>query len=291
MKRIMITGIGGFVGSRLYEHYRIKYTVKGFTHFQLDFADEEQVYYEFELFQPDIVIHCGAVSDVRQCEKEPKQSYLTNVTGSENIAKACKKHNARMIFFSSDQVYFGNDGLQPHTEEEKLSPANVYGQQKLEAEQKCMEANPDTVCLRLSWMYDNFSKSDTEHGDLVKNVLNAVKKRQTMTYPIYDFRGITYVKEVVENMEKVFEIPAGIYNFGSENNVPTYDIVKHMLHLLAAEDKLLLPNADAFADKPRNLCMDSSKIKACGIEFTETKIGIENCIQNRTQNLTHRIND
>lgn len=279
MKKILITGANGFVGSRLLEYYKTTYQVIGYTHSMLDFTNEKDVIREVEKVRPDIVIHCGAISDTAQCLKEPELSYLINVKGSENIAKACNRYNAKLIFLSSDQVYFGSDESKPHKEDELLSPIHPYGQQKLEAEQRCAFSNLNTVSLRLSWMYDLITKNEKEHGNLFTQVLEALRQGKTMTYPVYDYRCITNVNDVVKNIEKVFDLPSGVYNFASENQGSTYDVVSHIINMLNADKRYLVGNEEAFALRPRNLSMDMEKIKGYGIGFLDTNASISNCLK------------
>ena len=88
---------------------------------------------------------------------------------------------ARMIFFSSDQVYFGNDVQEPHREDELLTPCRIYGKQKQEAEQRCLTAQPDTVALRMSWMFDNKKLSPREHDTLITSVRQAVSEKRRIS--------------------------------------------------------------------------------------------------------------
>lgn len=67
--KIMVTGAGGFVGSRLTAYYGKKYDVWGVTHKDLDLTDEAAVFKTVENYHPDVLIHCAAISDVAECSK------------------------------------------------------------------------------------------------------------------------------------------------------------------------------------------------------------------------------
>ncbi|WMC93368.1 SDR family oxidoreductase [Kineothrix sp. MB12-C1] len=275
--KILITGANGFLASRLCKALK-NHEISAFTREQMDFTNDEEVVSRMEETKPDIVIHCGAISDVGACERNPELSYRVNVGGTENIAKACGSYGVKLIFCSSDQVYLGHPGQAPHLEEEQLSPPHTYGIHKLQAEQKCLEHNKDSVCLRLSWMYDKEIRIGAEHGNLITNIREALEKKEEIRYPVYDFRSITNVWEVVTNVEKVFELSPGIYNFGSENGLSTYEVVKHLLTLMGAADAGVEENKEAFSDNPRNLRMDISKIRRCGIDFLTTIHGLEKAL-------------
>lgn len=127
---------------------------------------------------PDILIHTAAISDVGACEQNPEHSELVNVDGVRNLAVICQKIGSRFLFCSSDQVYTGNGVKEPHREEEALSPLNVYGRQKVRAEEEAIQVHPDTVALRLSWMFAADFREGKEHGNLIPAILHAVRSGQ-----------------------------------------------------------------------------------------------------------------
>ncbi|PNV59187.1 hypothetical protein C0033_25620 [Clostridium sp. chh4-2] len=276
--RILVTGGNGFLASRIIRYYRERHDMTGVTHSQMDFTDKDAVKRTFERIKPQAVFHCGAVSDTKKCGDNPESSYLVNVTGSGLVAAACREYGAKLVFCSSDQVYVGSEETSPHREEESLFPPHAYGRQKLEAEQICMEQNPDTVALRLSWMYDRDTDLNVEHGNLMANVKRSLKLGETLRYPVYDYRSITNVWEVVENFEPALHLPAGVYNFGSENDLSTYQVVELILKLMGVNGADLTADRESFAEKNRNLRMNIAKIRSFGLGFLTTSEGIKRCM-------------
>ena len=154
MKRILITGSSGFLGSRLAYYLKDKYELLLPSHEELNVSREEAVKTYMEENRPDVVLHCAALSNTWYCEQHPDESHRVNVQGTVRIAKACKLTGAKLVFMSSDQVYNGTPLLGPLKEEDVLQPVNVYGQHKLECEQRTGWNLPESVGLRLTWMYD-----------------------------------------------------------------------------------------------------------------------------------------
>lgn len=274
MKKILVTGATGFLGSRIIDFYSKKYDICAPTHSEMDITNEENVFSIFDKNKPDIVVHCAAVSDVGLCDKEPEKSYKINVDGSINVAKASDKFHAKCIICSSDQVYFGSSIEGTHNEEEKLQPFNLYGKEKLKAEQECLKVNPDCVLLRLSWMYDIRTIREGEHGDFFRNLLPQIRGTGELSYPIYDKRGITDVNEVVENLEKTFQMAGGVYNFGAPNDKNTYTTIYEVFVNVGLDASRLRKNEEAFKVNPRNICMCQEKINKCGIFFSSTVNGL-----------------
>ena len=279
MGRMLVTGATGFLGSRIISFYDEKYDIFAPSHSEMDITDENNVFSIFDIYKPDIVVHCAAISDVGLCDKEPEKSYKINVDGSINIAKASKKYQAKCIICSSDQVYFGSTIEGAHSEEEVLQPFNIYGQEKLKAEQECLKINPDCVLLRLSWMYDTRTIREGEHGDFFRTLLPQIRGTDELSYPIYDKRGISDVNEVVTNLEKTFQIAGGVYNFGAPNDKDTYHTVYEVFSNVGLDVSRLCKNEEAFKANPRNICMCQNKIENCGIFFsTKSTKSVYTCL-------------
>ncbi len=270
MKRLLITGASGFLGSRIALFYKEKYIVFTPTHREMDITDGESIGAVFNQIKPDVVIHCAAISDTGRCEREPKLSWDMNVIGSVNVAKVAREIGTKCIVCSSDQVYFGSLVQGAHSETDLLLPHNIYGRDKHAAEQQCLEINPDCVCLRLSWMYDTKAINVGEHGDFLRTFMERMKSGEQHNYAVYDTRGISDVNEVVLNLEKCFDLPGGVYNFGSPNDKNMYETMSCVFTNLGLDQTKLEPNEVAFREKPRNISMSQKKANKHGIFFTTT---------------------
>lgn len=103
---------------------------------------------------PDGILHTAAISDTGYCADHPEQAYRANVELPVWLARAAAEIGAKLVAFSSDQVYAGVEQSGPLPETIPLKPANVYGQGKLEMEQRVQALCPGAVLLRATWMYD-----------------------------------------------------------------------------------------------------------------------------------------
>ena len=286
-KRVVITGTSGFLGSRLYEffsgnQFSRDYLVFAPTHTQMDITDKNAVQMYMKEIHPDIVIHSAAVSNTGTCQQQPELSWNVNVEGTINIGRICHELGSRLIFMSSDQVYNGEAGLLPHLENEVLTPSNIYGKHKLEAEQRLCNMGIDVVCLRLTWMFDYPKEGRVLNQNIIVNVLNALKQQTSIQSPIYEYRGVTYVWDVVKNMETVLDIPAGVYNYGSECSGNTYETIGFVFDSLGKgmeKEKLLFADKKRYMNQPRNLNMSMEKLKKEGIIFPSSYEGISQCVK------------
>lgn len=283
MKKLLITGSSGFLGSRLALYYKDKYELLLPTHSQLNVSREEAVMAYMEQFQPDIVLHCAALSNTWYCEQHPDESHRVNVQGTVKIAKACKHIGAKLVFMSSDQVYNGTSVSGPLKEQDVFQPVNVYGRHKLEAEQRALRNNPMSVALRLTWMYDVPGSHMKLNSNILVNIQKALDEGTTIKAATHEYRGVTNVWEVVRNMEQTLELPGGIYNYGSGNHIDSYTLFLKVANIMGAKEPstFILPDEERFSEQTRNLTMDCSLINNFGIRFNDSVEGIEKALMNR----------
>ena len=180
MKKILVTGAGGFVGARILEMWRGRFELSAFPPDFLRTADETAVRRFITAERPDVIVHTAALSNTQVCQQHPEESFRANVLLPEWVAAAAAETGAKLLSFSSDQVYAGVQQPGPLAEALPLSPANVYGRHKLEAEARVMTRCPDAVALRLPWMYDLPGGRLPIRGNLPLNLLQAAKTGEVL---------------------------------------------------------------------------------------------------------------
>ena len=253
---ILVTGANGFVGRKIMQLCNNTIAAPS-----LRDATEDQIRCIIEQQEITAIIHTAAISDIGVCQANPEDSYRANVQLPVNLAKAAK--DTKLVCFSSDQVYSGMDEGGPY-EENTVKAANIYAQHKIMMEQQVLELCPDAVMLRAEWMYDYGS----ERPNYLMNVLRA---EDSIAFSSRQYRGITYVKEVAQQMEQVLQLPGGAYNFGSETAKSMYEITEEFLALIGKNIRL----EDA---PPRhNLWMNCEKAKKHGVVFQRVEDGLKAC--------------
>ncbi len=274
---ILMTGINGFCASRLFRYLTEKETVLGFTHKDLDITDQDACLRALKEYKPRAVIHSAAISKMDECDLDPELSFRVNVLGPQNLAKACKAIGIRLIHFSTDQVYNGSKVLGPHKETCTLSPVNVYGRHKKEAEERIAKETDDYAAIRLTWMYDFPVRNIHTSNNLVTICQRALYTNTPLTLSSNSGRGITYVHEVIENIPALLNAPSGVYNFGSCSNMSTYEAARLIFTLLHAKDRIaeLLRPENEEAGKYPDLRMDCAKAAENHMQFLTTEGGIE----------------
>ena len=253
---ILVTGANGFVGHKIMQLCKDTLACPS-----LRDASEDAIRRIVEESGVDAIIHTAAISDIGTCQANPEASYMANVQIPVYLAKAAK--HTKLICFSSDQVYSGLNEEGPYTED-VVKPANTYAAHKIEMEQRVLDIAPDAVMLRAEWMYDYYLKKSNYF-------MNILRAEESVSFSSRQFRGITYVKEVAENVENVIRLPGGAYNFGSETTKSMYDIT---IEFLAAIGK-----AVKVEDAPprHNLWMNCEKARRLGVDFLSVENGLKAC--------------
>lgn len=253
---ILVTGANGFVGHKIMELCKDTAAAPSLRN-----ATQEELYRMIDKSDADVIIHTAAISDITECQADPEASYFANVLLPVFLANASK--GRKLICFSSDQVYSGCDEAGPYSED-TVKPGNIYAEHKLEMEQRVLDILPSAVMLRAEWMYDHYLKKP----NYFMNILNA---KESVSFSSGQFRGITYLREVAENMARVIVLPGGVYNFGSETTKSMYDITREFIDLLRKKVRL--------EDAPgrHNLWMDCGKAKKYGVAFSTVTEGLIKC--------------
>ena len=255
---ILITGAAGFVGRRLME------TVPGAVAApSLRNASQEDVKRIMEESGAEAIVHTAAISDIGACQADPEASYRANVQIPLWLASAAG--NRKLVCFSSDQVYSGSKEAGPYSEE-MTAPGNVYACHKLEMEQRVLEILPEAVMLRAECMYDLRAPKPNY-------LLNVLRAEGTVAFSSRQYRGVTYLGEVAENMDRVLALPGGAYNFGSETTLSMQELTKRLAALLGK------PLAVEDAPPRHNLWMDCGKAARYGVVFSDVLTGLTKCLQ------------
>lgn len=259
---ILVTGANGFVGHKIMEMCKDTIATPS-----LRKATQETIKRMIEESDADVIIHTAAISDIGACQSDPDASHFANVQIPLYLANASK--DRKLICFSSDQVYSACADEGPYRED-RVSPGNIYAEHKIEMEQKVLDILPSAVMLRAEWMYDYYLQKNNYF-------MNVINEKESLSFSSKQFRGITYLKEVAENMDKVITLPGGVYNFGSETTQSMYEITQMFIDLLGK--RILLKDAPA----RHNLWMDCGKAKKYDVEFSSVMDGLTRCVMDQRQ--------
>ncbi len=132
--RILLIGARGQLGRDLAAAGRAAgHAMLPRTHAELDVRDDAAVEAQLAAERPDAVISTAAFHQVEACERQPGEAFATNAFGALNLARACQRHGAMLMHFSTDYVFDGEQRT-PYRESDRPRPLNAYGMSKLAGE-------------------------------------------------------------------------------------------------------------------------------------------------------------
>ena len=161
--RILVTGASGQLGydvERELERRGIEHL--GTSSRELDITDREAVERLMATYRPDAAIHCAAYTKVDLAEDEPERCWAVNADGTRNLAAACRKTGAKMLYISTDYVFPGT-GERSYETGDPTGPVNTYGRSKLAGELAVQSLLEKYFIVRISWVFgkngNNFVKT------------------------------------------------------------------------------------------------------------------------------------
>ena len=274
MKRILVTGVSGFLGRYVVLSLRDRYEVLGTYRRQatdvdgcelvcLDVAEAAGVASVCRAFRPDVVVHTAALGDVDACERHPEEAYRVNVQGAACVAQAAREVSARLIHISTDQVY---DGVKGHYDDDDAAhPLMVYGHTKLEGERRVAAICHEAVILRLALMYGWGTPSRLNFVDWLEERLRA---GQEVPVFVNQYRTPLYVVQAAEAIGRLVETPEvhGRFNLGGGERITRYAFGLKFCEVFGFPTALLKPiemsSVGGIAARPRDCSMNSSKLSA-----------------------------
>lgn len=143
-----ITGANGLIGNYLVRtalQWAPHWRVRAVTRDQIDLLDFAAVRREFQKDQPQLVIHCAAVSTVAGAQANPALARRVNVEATGLLAELAAE--VQFVFFSTDSVFDGRKGN--YSETDTANPIHIYGESKLAAEEIILK-NPRHLVVRTS---------------------------------------------------------------------------------------------------------------------------------------------
>lgn len=164
MRKFVILGANGMLGTDLLTACKSIYDidVRGLLHTpehsDLDITRLDAVSRVIGSLSPDVVLHCAAHTDVDGCELDPDKAYQINALGTRNVALACRKSGAALVYFSTDYVFDGQRS-EPYREWDPICPVSHYGSSKRLGEDFVRQLCPRHYILRTAWLYGRNGKN------------------------------------------------------------------------------------------------------------------------------------
>lgn len=258
--RILIIGSGGFLG--MHATRAAKESFEVFTgsrkagadpgSVQIDITDASSVDTAFRRVRPDAVLLLAALSDIDKCQARPEQALAVNVLGSEHVANACARSNARLLFTSSAAVFDGRK--HGYTEEDAPTPLSVYGETKARAEAAVLALVPSAIVLRVALVIGFARKAGT--NAMLDNLAARWAAGSPVSSPTFEYRNPIDAGTLSGFMLRLLlhKDARGIFHAGAKESVSRYELNVKLAKRMGYSGDLVQPQTvPASGRAPRGL--------------------------------------
>ena len=273
MKKILITGAFGQLGTSLCKALsnesilatgRSIFSSTKYKSIELDITNPKQVKGVIYKYNPDIIIHLAAMTDVDGCEKNPETAFDVNVKATEGLIN---NYNGKFIYISTDYVFDGEDG--PYVEDDKVNPVSVYGKTKLYGENMVKNSDANWVILRSNII---FSYNDRTKASFVNWVVDSLKKQESIRVVNDQWNNPTWTNDLAKVILKIIEKDAiGLYHYGGRDYMNRFEFAKMIASSFGLDGSLISPITTSelkwLAQRPLKSGLNTKKIELdLGIE-------------------------
>ncbi len=274
MKKLLITGAGGFLGWNICRIAVRRYEVTGVYHrrhagfpdvacVQCDLTCYAEVKAMMRQLRPDAVIHAAAIASPDQCLEDPSGSRRINVDAAVSLAGLCGEASIPCLFISTDLIFDGTSP--PYSEASDPTPINLYGEQKVEAEQAMRARHGEMIICRMPLLFGDVPSGARSS---IQPLIYTLTAGTEMALFIDEFRtpvsGTTAAAGILSMLEKKPEL----IHLGGKERISRYDFGKLVAAALGKDASAirqdLAANSSRPAARPRDVSFDSSKAFSLG---------------------------
>ncbi len=215
----------------------------------------------------DAVFHLAALPRVQFSIQYPIEAHNVNINGTINLLQSCRNFGVKKFIFSSSSSIYGNQTKLPLVETMVPDVLYPYAIQKLTGEHYCRVYwqlyGIETIMLRYFSVYGPRQNPNSNYGQVVPNIINAVINGKTFTKygSGQHTRDFTFVSDVVAanvlavncNKKKCF---GEVFNIGAGRGVSINDLIKNIGSVSAKKLKIdyqpaLVESKDTLADNTK----------------------------------------
>jgi len=284
IKKVLITGATGFIGSHLArglvekglevgiikrdnsDIWRIKGVLERVKVYNADLQDAYAILKVISDFKPDAVFHLAAYYAIEHKSAEIPNMVNANVLGTINLLEAARESKVKM-FVNTSSCFVYKESKNKLKEDGALDPLNLYALTKIHAEQACSfyseKYGLKCVTFRIFSPYGPGDHRRRLIPHVIKSFLKKEKSKMTSGKQKWDF---IYVDDIVDAYLALLTRPAfssrhEIFNIGTGDSVSVREIVLRLKEIMNSN---LEPVWSAVAHRKNEvwfICADTSKAK------------------------------
>ena len=265
--KVLVTGVKGQLGFDVVNELTKRgHEAVGVDIAEMDITDKDNVDTVMSSVRPQAVIHCAAWTAVDAAEDNEDKVRAVNATGTQYIADACKKIDAKMMYISTDYVFDGQGTTPWQPDCKDYKPLNVYGQTKLEGELAVANTLDKYFIVRIAWVFGVNGKN------FIKTMLNVGKTHDTVRVVNDQIGTPTYTYDLARLLVDMIETDKyGYYHATNEGGyISWYDFTKEIYRQAGYTTKVIPVTTEEYglskAARPFNSRLDKSKLVENGFK-------------------------
>ena len=266
--KVLVTGANGQLGYDVVEELKFRNIEHyGATRNDFDLCDFNMAEQFIIAYHPDVVIHCAAYTAVDKAEEEKELCRKVNAGGTENIAKICKKIDAKMLYISTDYVFDGTKkGF--YEIDDIPNPINFYGQTKLEGERVVQEILEKYFIVRISWVFGK------RGNNFVKTMLRIGKERKEISVVSDQIGSPTYTVDLAQLLVDMVQTNKyGIYHVTNEGECSWAEFAEEIFKVAGMDVKVNHITSEEYQTKtkrPKNSMMSKEDLVKNGFKTLQS---------------------
>lgn len=252
--RILVTGSNGLLGQKLVAALRADPEVEliatsrgvdrtpealGDRYRSMDITSASEVDDVFAATKPNVVIHTAAMTNVDACELDPVACRLQNVTATENLVNAAKRHESHFIHLSTDFIFDGKNG--PYREDDGPAPLSIYGHSKLESERAVMNAGLAKWAIARTIIVYGVAEG-LSRSNVVLWAKTALEKGQLIKVVDDQWRMPTLAEDLADGCVRIAKRGAtGIFNLSGPEGMSILELVQRVGAFFKLDTSVITP--------------------------------------------------
>jgi len=287
MKKILVTGAAGFIGSHLVEKLMESgYSVKAFIHYNSmntqGWLEESKVQKQCEIIAGDIrdydsvssavkgvdaIFHLAALIGIPYSYVSPLAYIRTNIEGTYNILQSALKHGTENVMITSTSETYGTAQYVPIDEKHPLVGQSPYSATKISSDQLAISYYRSfNLPVKILRPFNTFGPRQSARSIIPSVILQILNKQNTIECgSIHPTRDFTFVKDTVKGFIHIGEsdiLFGEVINIGMNKEISIGDLISLIAELMNAKVEIIQRSQRIRPEKSEveRLCCDNAKL-------------------------------